>query len=38
MLFWSFNKPYFTNSANLSAMTDVATLAKSKPRPSCKRP
>ncbi|HET8836179.1 MAG TPA: hypothetical protein VFN08_15725 [Gemmatimonadales bacterium] len=38
MLFWNFNKPYFSNAANLSAMTDVATLAKSQPRPSCKRP
>ena len=38
MLFWQFNKTYFTNSNNLSALTDVATLAKSQPRPSCKRP
>jgi hypothetical protein len=38
MLFWQFNKTYFTNSNNLSALTDVATLAKSQPRPTCKRP
>jgi hypothetical protein len=37
MLLWRFDKAYVTKSTNLSALTEVATLAASKPRRSCKR-
>ena len=37
MLLWRFDKTYITKAANLSALTDIGTLAASKPRRSCKR-
>lgn len=38
MMMWEYNAPYFSKSANQLAFKDVATLAASKPKPSCKRP
>jgi len=37
MLLWRFDKAYITKAANLSALTEVGTLAASKPKRSCKR-
>jgi hypothetical protein len=37
MLLWRFDKAYITRAANLSALTDIGTLAASKPRRSCRR-
>jgi hypothetical protein len=38
MLMWQYDETYMSNSANQEAFTDIAALAASKPRPSCKRP
>jgi hypothetical protein len=37
MLLWEFDKAYISKAANLSAFTEIATLAASKPKRSCKR-
>jgi hypothetical protein len=37
MLMWEFDKSYISKAANLSAFTEIATLAASKPKRSCKR-
>ena len=37
MLLWQFDRAYMSEPANLSALTDIATLAASTPRRSCKR-
>jgi hypothetical protein len=38
MLMWQYDETYMSNSANQDAFKDIAALAASKPRPSCKRP
>ena len=38
MLLWEFRAPVFTKAANMSAFTEIATLAASKPKPSCRKP
>jgi hypothetical protein len=38
MLMWQYDAAYMSNSANQDAFKDIAALAASKPRPSCKRP
>jgi hypothetical protein len=38
MMMWEYNAAYMAKSANQLAFKDVAALAASKPRPSCKRP
>jgi hypothetical protein len=38
MLMWQYDGAYMSNSANQDAFKDIAALAASKPRPSCKRP
>lgn len=38
MMVWQYDAKYFAKSANMLALKDVATLAASKPKPSCKRP
>jgi hypothetical protein len=37
MMVWQYNAAYFAKSANILALKDLATLAASKPKPSCKR-
>ena len=37
LLMWQYDATYMSVSANLDAFTEVAALAASKPRPSCKR-
>jgi hypothetical protein len=37
MLLWEFRAPVYSAAANLSAFTEIATLAASRPRKSCKR-
>ena len=37
MMMWKFDAGYMSKSANLLAFKDIAALAASKPRPSCKR-
>jgi hypothetical protein len=37
MLLWRFDQAYMSEPANLSAFTDIATVAASAPRRSCKR-
>jgi len=37
ILLWQFNKTYTSKSANLSAFNDIATVALSSPKRSCKR-
>ena len=38
MMMWEYNAAYMSKSANQLAFKDVAALAASKPKPSCKRP
>jgi hypothetical protein len=38
MMMWEFDSTYMANTANQSAFKDIATLAASKPKPTCKRP
>jgi hypothetical protein len=38
MLMWQYDGTYMSNSSNQDAFKDIAALAASKPRPSCKRP
>jgi hypothetical protein len=38
MMVWQYDAAYFAKSANMLALKDVATLAATKPKPSCKRP
>jgi hypothetical protein len=38
MMMWRYDAAYMAKSANLLAFKDIATLAASKPKPSCKRP
>jgi hypothetical protein len=38
MLMWQYDAAYMSDPANLEAFKDIAALAASKPRPSCKRP
>jgi hypothetical protein len=37
MLMWQYDATYMSTSANQDAFNDIAALAASKPRPSCKR-
>ena len=38
MMMWRYDAAYMAKSANLLAFKDIAALAASKPKPSCKRP
>ncbi|HYC32538.1 MAG TPA: hypothetical protein VEB59_09650, partial [Gemmatimonadales bacterium] len=38
MLMWRYDDAFMSKSANVTAFRDVASLLKSKPRPSCRRP
>ena len=38
MMMWRYDAAYMANSDNQLAFTDIATLAASKPKPTCKRP
>jgi hypothetical protein len=38
MMLWRFDATYMNNLANQAAFKEIATLAASKPKPSCKRP
>jgi hypothetical protein len=38
MMMWKYDAAYFSKSANQIAFKDIAALAASKPKPSCKRP
>jgi hypothetical protein len=38
MMMWEYDAVYFSKSANQLAFKDVAALAASKPKPTCKRP
>ena len=38
MMMWEYQPAYMANAANKLAFQEIATLAKSKPKPTCKRP
>jgi hypothetical protein len=38
MMLWRYNAAYMAKSANLLAFKEIAALAASKPKPTCKRP